>query len=217
MIIFTDTKELHKRFLKNPEWDITEFTFILISDMVKTDNTYRTRTVTAFVPHANTIQAAAEGDEIIARNNYISQITTPQIDASLATLVGDAVTRGTKYIFITSHMENTQPVKTFDILRDYIEALYHISTYTLKDYQKKGEKIFQLSPQQKEYTLDIVKRRIEMCSMKTSNLIEAIDDIINEDKKMRQYEKERKEKKRKKKEKKRKKKEKKDKFRNPFI
>lgn len=208
MLFFTDTKELTKRFIKN-KWNPDDFLFAIISTTVTTDNTYRCKQLSELAPDPGSIQQAMDGNEVASNESYLQKLMyVPYVDTSIGVLVKTAATKNTPIVFVCGPMEEDS-VGYFKTLREYINTVYGVDTYTLKDLQKKGMETLRIP-----YVDSInerVMKRIEKHISKDPNLPKIVDQILNKDKIEAELEAKRKKRKKKKKKKKKMSEE------NPFI
>lgn len=165
-----DSKKFFKELI--PEVKHDEFQFILISDFIKTNNTFKNvKSIPRLMPPNRVMQDFVNDNMKEYKKGYLKYLQNPNIEAFISIIVKAAVVNDMKIVLLCSHSENE--FKYLKMLTEYIEAVYKMQTYSFKDYMKDPEKVSKLK--NKEEITKILGKKFEKMERSGVDLNTTID------------------------------------------
>lgn len=155
-IIRMESKKFIKDFM--PEFNHKEYQFILVSEFITTRNEFKNvKAMPKLMPPPNIIKAFIEGDKKGYQKAYLQYLQIPNVEALLSIIIKAAIVNDMKIVLMCSQSENE-----FGYLKyicEYIEAVYKMKTFTLKEFSKDPEKASKVK--NKDEVMKILGKKFE--------------------------------------------------------
>jgi len=136
VIIRMDSKKLVKEFL--PAVKPEDFQFILISENITTREEFdNVRAIKRLLPPPHVASLFVNDGFKAYKKAYLHYLKKDDIEALISILVKVAVVNDLNLVLVCSKSENE--FKYLKLICEYIEEVYGLKTYTLKEYMKDPE------------------------------------------------------------------------------
>lgn len=176
-LLFMDIKDLDKKFVKTG-LKVDETLFIVVSDKLEVQGRYSNiKVINNFMPSVGMISTKENGSMNEYRQQYLTHLQIPPIDASLAVLLKSAIVDNINLVFVCNLIEGE--FKYLDLIGQYYDAIYGANVYPIKGFIKALDKGLKPSIGNPKEIAKKINERLEAHTKKDPEIVKYVDAILN--------------------------------------